>query len=139
MYKQKLEHKVKFETINDLPKITIGIKFNDYFTKDVYALVSETLKNYNPKKIPFLVFKNNKKIGCVTFNDNKNFLNEAFQEIQDYDFHDFFNDEIKKSILEEMEFYISQYEKQIVLNEISLNGELHRMKELSGMKKRYLA
>ena len=74
MYKQKLEHKVKFETINDLPKITIGIKFYDYFTKDVYALVSETLKNYNPKKIPFLVFKNNKKIGCVTFNDNKNFF-----------------------------------------------------------------
>ncbi len=134
MYKQEIQHKIIFEVVNDIPSIKIAIRFNDLFTKDTYVLVSEQTKNFNKNDIGFnLVINNNKQTGTLKLKDLNclDLLNESFSNIVDYDFKSFFTDELKREIEMELKDYLSQYENQIVLNEIGIAGELQRMKELS--------
>lgn len=140
MYSQEVQHKVKFEVINDRPKITIGIRFNDIFTQDTYMLVSESPRNFNRNNITFnfSINKNKPKTVCLNNLDVQKFLNECFSEINDFDFQEHFTEEIKLTIAEEIVSGISQYEKDIVLNEISYEGEIRRMKELSGLRRKFL-
>lgn len=140
MYNQEVQHKVKFEVINDKPKITIGIRFNDFFTQDTYMLISESPRNFNRNNIAFNFSINKNKPKTIYLNnlDVQKFLNECFFEVNDFDFQEYFTEEIKISIAEEIVNGISQYEKDIVLNEISYEGEIRRMKELSGLKNKFL-
>ena len=141
MYKQEVQHKIKFELINDRPKITIGVKFNDLFTQDTYMFVSENTKNFdkNNKKFNFII--NNKKAGnYILSNLNfESFFTECFSEINDYDFKDLFNKKQQEEISQQVNENISQYEREILLNEVSYEGEIKRMKELSGLKRKFLS
>lgn len=139
MYKQEVQHKIKFELINDIPKITIGVRFNDLFTQDTYMFISENNKNFNKNNIKFDFIVNNKKEGNYTLL-NLNFHNlfsECFSSINDYDFKDLFNDKKQEEISEQINENISQYERDILLNEVSYAGEIRRMKELSGLKRKF--
>ena len=140
MYNQELKHKLKFEILNQVPKITIGIRFNDMFTQDTYVLVSES-KKFDKNKIPFSFIINNEKRGTYILNnlDGQTFLNESFSQIEDYDFKEYFTEKIINEISEEIKFYIEDFEKQLLLFEVSYIGELHRMKELSGLKNKFLS
>lgn len=141
MYTQELKHKLKFEVINHKPKITLGIRFNDLFTQDTYVLVSENTKYFDKNKIPFSIFMNNEKIKSVFLNnfDGVSFINESFNDINDYDFKEFLTEKIKNEISLEIKNNIEYFEKQVILNEISIDGELLRMKELSGISKKILS
>lgn len=142
MYKQELKHKIIFEVINDVPSIKIALRFNDLFTKDTYVLVSEQNKNFNKNDIKFqLVINNENQKKFIKLSDLEctSFLGESFSDITDYDFKTLFTDEIKQEIEFELKNYVSQYEKQIVLNEIGIAGEVQRMKELSGLKNKFLS
>lgn len=141
MYTQELKHKLKFEVINHKPKITLGIRFNDLFTQDTYVLVSENTKYFDKNKIPFSIFINNEKIKSVFLNnfDGVSFINESFNDINDYDFKEFLTEKIKNEISLEIKNNIEYFEKQVILNEISIDGELLRMKELSGISKKILS
>lgn len=141
MYTQELKHKLKFEVINHKPKITLGIRFNDLFTQDTYVLVSENTKYFDKNKIPFSIFINNEKIKSVFLNnfDGVSFINESFNDINDYDFKEFLTEKIKNEISLEIKNNIEYFEKQVILNELSIDGELLRMKELSGISKKILS
>lgn len=141
MYKQEVQHKIKFELINDRPKITIGVRFNDLFTQDTYMFISENTKNFNKNNIKFDFLINNKKEGSYTLYDLnfENFFVECFSTINDYDFKDLFNDKKQQEISEQINENLSQYERNILLNEISYEGEIRRMKELSGLKRKFLS
>ena len=141
MYTQELKHKLKFEVINHKPKITLGIRFNDLFTQDTYVLVSENTKYFDKNKIPFSIFMNNEKIKSVFLNnfDGVSFINESFNDINDYDFKEFLTEKIKNEISLEIKNNIEYFEKQVILNELSIDGELLRMKELSGISKKILS
>ncbi len=142
MYKQELKHKVIFESINDVPSIKIAIRFNDLFTQDTYVLVSENVQRFDKNNIKFHLVVNNKRQPQYIHLNNlscTSFLNETFMGLADFDFQSLFTDSIKQEIEFEIKDYIAQYERQIVLNEIGINGELHRMKELSGLKKKFLS
>lgn len=140
MYKQEVQHKVKFELVNDRPKITIGIRFNDIFNQDTYMLISESPRSFNKNKINFNFLVNNNKKGIYSLNnlDVETFLKECFSTINDYDFHEYFTDEIKSIISNQINENMYQYEQEIILNEISYEGELQRIKELSGLKRKLL-
>ena len=140
MYKQELKHKLKFEVFNEVPKITIGIRFNDIFTQDTYVLVSES-KTFNKNKIPFSFVVNNEKKGTFYLNnlDGNSFLNESFLNIDDYDFKELLTQNIINEISEEIKNNIEDFEKQLLLFEVSYTGEVNRMKELSGIKKKFLS
>lgn len=140
MYKQEVQHKIKFELINDIPKITIGVRFNDLFTQDTYMFISESNKNFNKNNIKFDFIVNNKKEGNYTLSNLNfhNFFSECFSSINDYDFKDLFNDKKQQEIYQQITENISQYEKDILLNEVSYAGEIRRMKELSGLKRKFL-
>lgn len=141
MYKQEVQHKIKFELINDRPKITIGVKFNDLFTQDTYMFVSENTKNFDKNNIKFDFIINNKKAGnYILSNLNfESFFTECFSEINDYDFKDLFNKKQQEEISQQVNENISQYEREILLNEVSYEGEIKRMKELSGLKRKFLS
>jgi len=141
MYKQEVQHKIKFELINDRPKITIGVKFNDLFTQDTYMFVSENTKNFDKNNIKFNFIINNKKAGnYILSNLNfESFFTECFSEINDYDFKDLFNKKQQEEISQQVNENISQYEREILLNEVSYEGEIKRMKELSGLKRKFLS
>ena len=141
MYTQELKHKLKFEVINHKPKITLGIRFNDLFTQDTYVLVSENTKYFDKNKIPFSIFINNEKTKSVFLNnfDGVSFINESFNDINDYDFKEFLTEKIKNAISLEIKNNIEYFEKQVILNELSIDGELLRMKELSGISKKILS
>lgn len=141
MYKQEVQHKIKFELINDRPKITIGVKFNDLFTQDTYMFISENTKNFDKNNIKFDFIVNNKKEGnYILYNLNfEEFFTECFSAINDYDFKDLFNKKKQQEISEQINENISQYEREILLNEVSYEGELKRMKELSGLKRKFLS
>lgn len=142
MYKQELKHKIVFEVVNDTPSIKIAIRFNDLFTQDTYVLVSENVQRFDKNNIKFHLVVNNKKQSQYIYLNNMSctsFLNESFNGLTDYDFQELLTDTIKEEIESEIKDYIAQYERQIVLNEIGINGELHRMKELSGLKKKFLS
>ena len=141
MNKQELQHKICFEVFNDKPKITIGLKFKDLFTTDTYVLASENVKYFNKNNIPFSFIINNEKKGTINLVNLQGikFLSESFNGIEDYDFQSLFTNEIKQQISEEITGLISDFEKQLLLHEVSLTGEVNRMKELSGLKRKFLS
>lgn len=138
MYRQEIKHKTKFELINNQPKISIGIKFKDFFTEDTYMFISENNKNFDKKNIFFDFSINNKNIKkCRLENLNfENFFNNEFDEIDDFDFKNLFTNEIIKKISSDVLENIKSYEKEILLYEVSYEGEFLRMKQLSGLKKK---
>ncbi len=141
MYQQEIIHKIIFEIKDNYPTIKIGVRFNDMFTKDTYVLVLEEKKIFDKNNLSFFLTKNNEKIKKNFLLTNLNcvsFLNEIFGSIEDNDFLNLFTDDLKTEIEEELKDYFVQYEKQIVLNEIGLPGEMRRMKELSGLKNKNL-
>jgi len=84
---------------------------------------------------------NNKKAGnYILSNLNfESFFTECFSEINDYDFKDLFNKKQQEEISQQVNENISQYEREILLNEVSYEGEIKRMKELSGLKRKFLS
>ncbi len=139
MYKQELKHKVLTEIRNDFPFIKVGLKFNDLFTEDTYVLVSDS-KIKNIKHIPFSLFKNNEPLKeCVLVNgDIDQLLEKAFSDIEDHDLKQIFFAQHKDRITDEVVKFMKEYEEEIILNEITLEGELRRMKQVAGMSKKLL-
>ena len=128
MYNQELKHKLKFEILNQVPKITIGIRFNDMFTQDTYVLVSES-KKFDKNKIPFSFIINNEKRGTYILNnlDGQTFLNESFSQIEDYDFKEYFTEKIINEISEEIKFYLT---KILILAQQKGQPNKEKMEEL---------
>lgn len=136
MYTQDIQYKIIAEVRGNLPFIKIGVRFNDYFTQDTYALVSEIKNKYNGiKSLPFLFYKNNKLVKEFIM-DNYNIqkvLDDMCNEIEDYDFKKYFSIKAKNEIIKEVKDYSEFYHKTILLNEVTLEGELLRMKKMAGI------
>ncbi len=139
MYKQESKYKLLTEIKDDFPFIKIGVKFRDYFTEDTYMLVSGG-KTKNLKHIPFALYKNNEPIKeCAMINCNiDKLLNDAFRDIEDHDLKKLFFTLHKDRITKEVLDFIEEYEKVVLMNEITLEGELRRMKEMAGIKKKLI-
>lgn len=134
MYKQELKYKVLSEIRNEYPYIKIGIRFNDYFTQDTYYLESAIKNDVN--KIPFILYKNESVITKNLFlikNNMQQLLESAIQYIDDYDLRKLFNENCKNNIVEQVSDFMEFYEKEILLNEVTLEGELRRMKTMAGI------
>lgn len=139
MYKQEIQHKIISEVREYFPFIKIGIRFNDYFTEDTYVLVAETVdKNLN--YIPFSFFKNNELISeCVMVKNNiEQLLNDAFSSVEDYDMKNLFESQTKKQIIKEVNEFMNFYEKLVLVHEVTLEGELRRMKRVAGITPKVL-
>ncbi len=139
MYKQHIEHKIISEVRNDFPFLKIGVKFNDLFSKDIYVLESGNKKN-NYKNIPFCLYKNNsliKECELVNLDINK-LLEDAFQDIEDYDLKRLFSSQCKQAIIKEVTEFFEFYDKLILVNEITLEGEIRKMKRMAGITPKVL-
>lgn len=141
MYKQEFQYTVLAEIRDTLPLIRIGVRFNDYFTKDTYALVSEVnSKSTDLKNIPFAFYVNNEPKGKFVMenNDVVKLLSNVFDTVQDYDFQLEFVPEIKNHIQEQVLEALKDYKQQVLLNEVTIKGEVLRMREIAGMQRKYL-
>ena len=139
MYKQHLDHKILAEIRNDFPFLKIGVKFNDLFSEDTYMIISDG-KYRNLKRIPFSVYKNNEPLKeCEMINLNMDkLLDDVFSDIEDYDLKQIFFRDHKQKIVNEIASFMQYYDEQILLNEITIEGELRRMKEIAGMNKKII-
>ena len=139
MYKQEVEHKLLFEIKNYLPVFKIGIKFRDLFSEDTYMIVSDGLPK-NIKNIPFCIYKNNELLKeCTMINNNINqLLEDTFSNLHDYDLKQLFYKEHKDKIIKEVSKFIEYYDEQIIMNEIGIEGELRRMKQVAGINNKLL-
>lgn len=134
MYKQEIKYRVLSEIRNEYPYIKIGIRFNDYFTQDSYYLESATKRDV--KKIPFILYKNESVLSKNLYlieNNIQQLIENALGLIDDYDLKKLFLEEYKTNIIEEVNDFMDFYEKTILLNEVTLEGELRRMKVMAGI------
>lgn len=136
--KQSIEHRLVAEIHNNMPALKIGIRFNDIYSHDTYVLVNESEKSpYTQKSMHFTLFKNNKNIGKYIMANNNviELISEAFKNIDDYDLHQHLNDTVKAEIAESVTEFLNHYEKTVLLNEVTIEGELRRMHEVAGINK----
>ena len=136
MYKQEIQHKILTEIKNDFPYLKIGVRFNDYFTQDTYIFESSNKKN-DLKHIPFSIYKNNELLKeCALINgDVDEFLNKVFEDVEDYDLKRIFYSQHKDRITKEVRDFFNFYDKLVLTNQVTVAGELRRMKEMAGINR----
>jgi len=136
MYKQEIQHKVLAEVKNDFPYLKIGVRFNDFFTQDTYIFESSNKKN-DLKHIPFAIYKNNELLKeCAIINYNiDDFLDKVFEGVEDYDLKRIFYEQHKERITKEIQEFFEFYDKLVLTNQVTLAGELRRMKDVAGIKR----
>ncbi len=65
-------------------------------------------------------------------------LTEACATIEDVDFDKFFDQKEKAKIIKEVNDLHGFYDKLILLNEVNLEGEMNRMKQVAGITKKLI-
>ena len=139
MYTQKIQHRILTEIRNDFPYLKIGIRFNDYFTMDTYVFESSNYKN-NLNRIPFSVYKNNEliKVCALIYRNADQFFNKIFEDINDHDLKKIFYSQHKERITQEVQGFMDFYDNLVLVKEITIEGELRRMKEMAGITKKVI-
>ena len=139
MYKQDIQHRILTEIRNDFPYLKIGVRFNDYFTQDTYVFESSNHKN-NLNCIPFSIYKNNELIKeCNLINRNVDeFFDHIFESINDHDLKKIFYTKHKENLIKEVQGFMEFYDKLVLVNEVTIEGELRRMKQMAGITQKVL-
>ncbi len=139
MYKQDIQHRILTEIRNDFPYLKIGVRFNDYFTQDTYVFESSNHKN-NLNCIPFSIYKNNELIKeCNLVNRNVDeFFDHIFENINDHDLKKIFYTKHKENLIKEVQGFMEFYDKLVLVNEVTIEGELRRMKQMAGITQKVL-
>jgi hypothetical protein len=133
--KQKIDYKISAEITNDLPDIQIVISYVDDFTDDTYIIQSDANEKTDSKNIPFVISKNNQTIGKLdmTERDTTGFFETMFADINDADFREQFFSNIFKPLSVDISKFIKRYENLVIDNELTVEGEVKRMRSLSGI------
>ena len=132
--KKEVDFKVDAKIENDLPNIIIYINYKDDFSDDNYKLISNSNKEVGSKKIEFSVIKNGEEIGKIDLisKDFNLFFEDFLKLTEDYDFKkEFLN--ISNYVKQELEKFFVFFNDAIILTGVTLEGELKRMKKLSGL------
>jgi len=133
--RQKIDYKISAEITNDLPDIQVVISYTDDFTDDTYVIQSDSNKKTDSKNIPFVVSKNNKPIGKLemTERDTAGFFETMFAEINDADFKEQFFSKVSKPLSADIANFIKRYENLVIDNGLTVEGDIKRMRALSGI------
>lgn len=135
---KQVTYKVYAQIINDLPNISIIINYRDDFTDDRYILKSEATVEKGSKEIVFNITKNGRDLGYITLleGDFESFCQDFFKKIKDIDFkNEFYKNTISK-IGQEVSDFLKYYNEAIVLNGVTLECEMKRMKNIAGISKK---
>jgi hypothetical protein len=133
--KKHADYRIGAEIQDDLPKIKIDIAYTDDFSDDHYALESMANQASGIQKIPFSLVKNGQKIGVVMMSgrDSKKFFSDVFSMVDDYDFKQEFYSKILSSLSDELNSFFEYFDRSKIASSFTEEGELKRMKRLSGM------
>ena len=133
--RQKIDYKISADITNDAPDIQIVISYIDDFTDDTYIIQSESNEKTDSKNIPFNISKNGHLIGKIDLieRNTTGFFETMFADINDADFKKEFFDKISKPLSADIAKFIKHYENLVVDNELTVEGEVKRMKVLSGL------
>jgi hypothetical protein len=133
--KEQVDYRIEATIKNELPKIIIEISYKDDFSDDHYVLEGLEGKVSDTKNIPFSFVKNGEEIGTVVMlNRNADkLLSDAMVLVDDFDFKNEFSSKTLSSISGELSDFFEHFDKSIIANGFTIEGELKRMKKLSGM------
>lgn len=131
-----IDYRIQAQITSQSPDIQIEIKYLDDFTNDHYILKS-LISEEGTKRVPFLITKNNKDFGKVVIEnrDTKACLNAFLESTEDKDFKDEFKKQIFEKAEKEINNFFDFFDNSIILRGLTLEGEMTRMKKLSGIIK----
>lgn len=130
-----IDYIVSKQIVDDLPSFRIELLYKDEFTNDYYVLQSKSNEKNGTKKILFEIYKNDKYIGeaYLLNRDFDKMFNSFFDDIKDIDFQEMFYKEINLKLKKEINDFFKFYDEAIILNGITIEGELKRMKKIAGI------
>lgn len=130
-----IEYKIHSEIKNEVPEIHIDIIYEDDFSNDHYVIESQADESSDSKNIPFTISKNGEYVGklSMTERDITGFFETMFVDIKDADFKNEFYSKIFKPLSEDISKFIKRYENLVIDNELNVEGEVKRMRVLSGI------
>ena len=132
---KEIKYTVKHEVIDNKPVLDIDILYKDEFEENKYSIKSDNASGIN--EIPFNVIKNNKNLGKITLKseDIQSMFEDFFTMVGDYDFQIEFFDKKFKEVKREIDSFLNGFNKDVIDNELTLEGEIKRMRAMAGLLK----
>lgn len=122
----KNEESIKLNIINNLDDFKVVIAYKDYFSENLYTLIRESDNTFS-------FFSGIKFIKNIVSDKFENIISESFESIDDYDFNKSFEAKCKESLVTEFSKFEKNKNHNSLLNEVSLEKEIQRMKKIAGM------
>jgi len=124
---KEIKYTVKHEVIDNKPVLDIDILYKDEFEENASGI----------NEIPFNVIKNNKNLGKITLKseDIQSMFEDFFTMVGDYDFQIEFFDKKFKEVKREIDSFLNGFNKDVIDNELTLEGEIKRMRAMAGLLK----
>lgn len=131
-----VNYNLETEIVNDLPKIVLELTYKDEFSNDHYLLRNNPDYEKGSEEITFEIIKNGEKKGEISLlkqNINEFFVS-FFDVVEDLDFEqEFFKNNLSETISNEIMDFLKRYEDIVISAEITLEGEIKRMKKIAGL------
>ena len=132
---QQVKYKSYYEIDNEKPHIELGFRFKDYFETNDYYIVSESRNYKSNESLTFQILKDDKKIGELEL-ENLNFdsfLENFINLTNDHDFKKIVISEHLSNIKKDLVSFFDRFQKTILENKFTLEGEMLRMRKVAGI------
>ena len=133
---KEIDYRISAQIKGEAPDIQFEIKYKDEFTNDHYTFKS-LISEEGTKRVPFMIFKNNKDFGKVVIEDRnvKACLDTFLESTEDMDFKNEFKKQIFEQVERELGNFFEFFDNAIILKSLTLEGEMKRMRVVAGIIK----